>query len=147
MLHTVTSPQDPFFALLQGDPVRPHIDHQQRLGHNKAVLVLLDLQQQPQSVVCVALCNSVPSEESELFEYQGSEPTVAVLYTIWSLNKGGGRSMIPAAQKYITDNHPSVTQLVTLSPLTDMARRFHLSNGATVLRTNANTVNFAYDLH
>ena len=145
MLHQIQSASDPFFQLLEGDPVRPNIDHQQRLGKNKQVLVLLDQQSQPQSVVCVALCNTVPREESELFCYDGHQPTVAVLYTIWSLVSGGGRKMIPAARLHIQQNFPSVAQIVTLSPLTDMARRFHLNNGARELQVNTHTVNFEYN--
>jgi hypothetical protein len=33
---------------------------------------------------------------------------------------------------------------VTLSPKTDMARRFHLKNGAAVYRENLETVNYLY---
>jgi len=36
--------------------------------------------------------------------------------------------------------------LVTLSPITTMAEKFHLSNGATCLQQNANTVNYEYDI-
>jgi hypothetical protein len=35
-------------------------------------------------------------------------------------------------------------RLITLSPLTDMARKFHLNNGAKELRVNKTTVNFEY---
>jgi len=41
-------------------------------------------------------------------------------------------------------NH--LTRLVTLSPMTDMARKFHTKNGAKELRVNKNTVNFEYDM-
>jgi hypothetical protein len=33
---------------------------------------------------------------------------------------------------------------VTLSPKTEMARRFHLKNGASELRENSNTINYIY---
>jgi hypothetical protein len=33
---------------------------------------------------------------------------------------------------------------VTLSPKTEMARRFHLKNGAGVYRENSTTVNYIY---
>jgi hypothetical protein len=33
---------------------------------------------------------------------------------------------------------------VTLSPKTDMARKFHLKNGAKIFRENEETVNYEY---
>lgn len=144
MLHQIQNANDPLFQLLERDPVRPNINHKSRLGKNRQVLVLLDTQGMPQSVVCVALCNSVPKEETELFLYDGDAPTVAVLYTIWSLSSGGGRKMLTAARDHLLNSCPSISKIVTLSPHTDMARRFHLNNGATELQINPNTVNFEY---
>ena len=37
-------------------------------------------------------------------------------------------------------------RLVTLSPLTDMARNFHLKNGAKELQVNETSQNFEYDI-
>jgi hypothetical protein len=39
-----------------------------------------------------------------------------------------------------------LNRLVTLSPLTDMARNFHLKNGAKELQVNSTTQNFEYDI-
>ena len=41
-------------------------------------------------------------------------------------------------------NH--LSRLVTLSPLTDMARKFHLKNGAKEVQVNLTTQNFEYDI-
>ena len=41
-------------------------------------------------------------------------------------------------------NH--LNRLVTLSPLTDMARKFHLSNGAIEIGVNETTQNFEYKM-
>ena len=41
-------------------------------------------------------------------------------------------------------NH--LNRLVTLSPLTDMARNFHLKNGAKELQVNETSQNFEYDI-
>jgi len=41
-------------------------------------------------------------------------------------------------------NH--LNRLVTLSPLTDMARKFHLKNGAKEVQVNLTTQNFEYDI-
>ena len=39
-------------------------------------------------------------------------------------------------------NH--LNRLVTLSPLTEMAKNFHLRNGAKLVSVNENTQNFEY---
>ena len=39
-----------------------------------------------------------------------------------------------------------LNRLVTLSPLTTMAERFHLKNGAKLLQVNDDTQNFEYDI-
>jgi hypothetical protein len=44
----------------------------------------------------------------------------------------------------IKNTMPDVKRFVTLSPMTDMARRFHLSNGAGVLQVNSTSVNYEY---
>ena len=41
-------------------------------------------------------------------------------------------------------NH--LNRLVTLSPMTDMARKFHLKNGAKEVQVNLTTQNFEYDI-
>jgi len=40
----------------------------------------------------------------------------------------------------------SLRRIVTLSPLTEMAERFHLSNGARFLRKGDSCQNFEYEL-
>jgi hypothetical protein len=44
----------------------------------------------------------------------------------------------------IKKQFPNVTRFVTLSPKTEMARRFHTKNGAITLRENEETVNYEY---
>mgnify|MGYP003349730749 CR=1 FL=1 len=46
--------------------------------------------------------------------------------------------------KSIKEEFPGVQTYVTLSPKTEMARRFHLKNGAGVYRENSDTVNYIY---
>ena len=59
--------------------------------------------------------------------------------------KGGGRLIVKEVFKKIKKtNH--LNRLVTLSPLTDMARKFHLSNGAIEIRVNETTQNFEYKM-
>ena len=70
---------------------------------------------------------------------------IAIAYTVWSKKKGGGKLIVKEAFKKLKkSNH--LNRLVTLSPLTDMARNFHLSNGAKELQVNKETQNFEYQI-
>ena len=70
---------------------------------------------------------------------------IAIAYTIWSKKKGGGKLIVKEVFKMIKkSNH--LSRLISLSPLTDMARNFHLNNGATELQVNEETQNFEYKI-
>ena len=71
-------------------------------------------------------------------------PTTAVFYTIWSYKAGKGTELLLQAAKSIQTQYPSINRFVTLSPKTNMARRFHLKNGAIEFRENLDTVNYEY---
>jgi hypothetical protein len=146
MLHVVSTPLDPLIYLAEADPVRPHIPLTARANHNSRMLVLMDDQNQIQSVLCVAFSDRVITTESDLFAYKGADPRVAMLYSIWSIARGGGAQMIPEARAWIRSVAPSIERMVTLSPQTEMARRFHLKQGARELQTNLDTVNYEYQL-
>jgi hypothetical protein len=97
--------------------------------------------------IAVAFSDHVVAEESDLFTYMGDSAHVIMLYSIWSLSKGGGQAMLTELKSWVAAHHPQVQRMVTLSPQTEMARRFHLKNGARELQMNATAVNFEYDLH
>jgi hypothetical protein len=146
MLHTITTLDDPLLALIKDDPVRPDIPVDFRVSESCCVYVLLDdLYKKPQAVVCVARKGSVPRNVVELALVDIDAPTVAVFYTIWSYSPGAGRKLIQEAQKSIRVEHKNIKTFVTLSPPTDMARVFHLKNGAGVLSVNPDTVNYIYE--
>ena len=70
---------------------------------------------------------------------------IAVAYTVWSKKKGGGKLIVKEVFKKIKkSNH--LNRLVTLSPLTEMATRFHSRNGAKLLQINKTTQNFEYEV-
>ena len=60
---------------------------------------------------------------------------------MWSKKKGGGKLIVKEVFKTIRKSS-HLNRLITLSPLTDMARNFHLRNGAKELRVNDETQNF-----
>jgi len=146
MLHTITTLDDPLLALVKDDPVRPDIPLEFRVSDSACVYVLLadDAYALPQAVVCVAFKESVPHDVVELAHVDLGSATVAVFYTIWSYTPGSGRKLIQAAQRSIRTTHKGIKTFVTLSPPTDMARVFHLRNGAGVLSVNSDTVNYIY---
>lgn len=145
-LHEIVDHTDPFLELVTQDPVRPHIPANHRVSETARVLVLMK-DQQPQSVVCVSFTSDVVKSESDLFSTSVSDVQVIMLYTIWSLAPGAGRRMVHAVLDYVKQNWPQVQRVVTLSPPTTMAERFHLNNGARMLQHNGATVNFEYALH
>lgn len=135
---------DKFADCINHDPVRPHIPHIERIGDNKDIFVLRDEQEAAQAVTCVSYQNSIPTSELELFGTAITDPDTAVFYTIWSYKAGAGRSLIFEAVKYIKENKPTITKFVTLSPKTEMAKRFHTKNGAIVFRENVESTNYEY---
>lgn len=138
--------EDNYFGLLKDDPVRATIPKENRIGKNKEVLVLLKEQDtDPLAVVCVSLQNNIPTSENELFE-KTSSPTVAIFYTIWSYAPGSAGPLIFNAVDYIKEKYQSVNRFVTLSPKTEMAKKFHIKNGAFVLNDNETTVNYEYKI-
>jgi hypothetical protein len=143
MLHLITSDKDNYFSFLTEDPVRPSIPTLNRIGQNRDIFVLRDNDGSAKAITCVSYQDSVPTTEQELFTVS-SEPDVAIFYTIWSYAPGAGRTLIFNAVAHIKEHKPKIKRFVTLSPPTDMARRFHIKNGAEIFRSNKETVNYEY---
>ncbi len=144
MLHLIKDIADSFFSFLSQDPVRPTIPFDQRVGANRDVFVLRE-EDQVKAITCVSYQNSIPTTEGELF-VESEKPTVAVFYTIWSYAPGAGRQLIFDSVNHIRTQQGNIERFVTLSPKTDMAKRFHLKNGASVYKENIETVNYEYIL-
>lgn len=142
MLYVITDRNDPLANLINDDPVRPEIPLTERLGINREILVEM-MDDKPAAVVCVCYQHFVPDRVDSLVA-AASAPEVAVFYTIWSYRSGAGRRLIFSARDYILENKKTVKRFVTLSPPTDMARKFHIQNGAIELRINDSTVNYEY---
>ena len=142
-LVNIQSLDHPLAQYLKDDPVRPDIPHDVRVSANSTVFALQD-EDKVSAMVCVKYQDQVPSNMDELM-YEPKHPTVAVFYTIWSYMAGAGRDMILETRKWIEDNNPEITEFVTYSPKTEMARKFHLKNGASTYRENEDSVNYKYD--
>lgn len=144
MLHLIESLTDKFFELIYQDPVRPNVPHVDRIGANKDIFVFRDEDDKVKAITCVSYQSSIPTKESELFETTDSA-SIAVFYTIWSYVPGAGRALIFDAVRHIKESKPEITRFITLSPKTEMAKRFHTKNGAGVYRENDETVNYEYE--
>ena len=142
MIYKPQNLDDPILRVIEDDPVRPEIPVDFRITENREVLILLK-DEKPQAVVCVAYMDSIPKNCEELF-FKSNEPDTVIFYTIWSYTPGAGRELIFKAREHIAITRPSIKRFVTLSPPTEMAKRFHLKNGATEFRKNLDTVNYEY---
>ena len=143
MLHIINNLQDEFLRLLKDDPVRPEIPAEQRVNSNSQIFVLKNEQNEPIAVTCVKFLADIPESVTDLADTVINTNT-AVFYTIWSYAAGAGRELIVQAQAQIKQEQPEVKTFVTLSPKTEMARRFHHKNGATTYRENADSINYLY---
>ena len=143
MLHIIKDLSDNLLNLVKDDPVRPEIPLEQRVNANSRIFVLKDAEDKPLAVTCVKFLDGIPNSVDELTDLAVHTNT-AVFYTIWSYAAGAGRRLIEEAQAEIRRDHPEVMTYVTLSPKTEMARKFHLKNGAEVFRENPDTVNYLY---
>ncbi len=138
------------------DPVRPELDLAFRQAYGRKIFGLKDSEGDVAAIMCFAFTNEVPKtvEEMDILSKDaamqathraGIQGDIAIAYTVWARKKGGGREIVNEVYKMIKEsNH--LNRLVTLSPLTDMARNFHLKNGAKELQVNETTQNFEYDI-
>ena len=136
------------------DPVRPELDNIFRTSYGRKIFGV-KFRDEIHAVMCFAFTDEIPKsvEELDLFSQDAflknvqRDPNkvgrIAIAYTVWSKKKGGGKLIVKEVYKMIKkSNH--LNRLVTLSPLTDMARKFHLRNGAVELQVNETTQNFEY---
>jgi len=143
VLHIIKDLSDNLLSLIKDDPVRPELPAEFRVSATSEIYVLKDDNNEPLAVTCVKFLDRVPAAVDDLAEVAVHTNT-AVFYTIWSYAAGAGRRLIEEAQADIRVQHPEVDTYVTLSPKTEMARRFHLKNGAETYRENPDTVNYLY---
>ena len=143
MLQFIKDISHTLLSFIKDDPVRPEIPTDFRVTDGRIVAALTDEEQNPEAMVCVSFHDFVPEDVAGLNK-TAQVPTTAIFYTIWSYKSGKGKELLYRAVKGIQAQYPSVTRFVTLSPKTNMARRFHLKNGAIVLRENIDTTNYEY---
>ncbi|MDB3894440.1 hypothetical protein N9328_02760 [Candidatus Pelagibacter sp.] len=135
------------------DPIRPELNNKFRTGYGRKICGV-EYKGEIHAVMCFAYTNIIPKSVEELEklstdaflqsamrDQKGGQ--IAIAYTVWSKKKGGGKLIVKEVFKKIKkSNH--LNRLVTLSPLTEMATKFHERNGAKLVQTNENTQNFEY---
>jgi hypothetical protein len=141
MLNFITDLSNPLLEYIKDDPVRPELPREFRVGRHKFVSVLGN--ETPRAIVCVSLHDFVPASVEDL-STSPEVPTTAIFYTIWSYAPGAASELLFQTVDRIRELYPSIERFVTLSPKTEMARKFHLRNGAAVFRENSETVNYEY---
>jgi len=137
------------------DPVRPELDNNFRTGFGRKIYGV-KYKREIYAIICFAYTNKVPKSVDELEKLSTDAflqsamrdqnvGQIAIAYTVWSKKKGGGKLIVNEVFKKIKkSNH--LNRLVTLSPLTEMATKFHSKNGAKLLQINENTQNFEYKI-
>ena len=137
------------------DPVRPELDLKFRTSYGRRIFGV-KYKREICAIMCFGFTNEIPKTVKDLDlmtkdAYLQSAlrdqkvGKIAIAYTVWSKKKGGGKLIVNEVFKKIKkSNH--LNRLVTLSPLTEMARIFHLRNGAVELQVNKETQNFEYKI-
>ena len=135
------------------DPVRPELDNIFRRSYGRKIYGV-KYAGEIHAVMCFAYTNLIPKNVEELGKFshdaflQSAQRDqkvgkIAIAYTVWSKKKGGGKLIVKEVFKKIKkSNH--LNRLITLSPLTDMATKFHTRNGAKLIQVNETTQNFEY---
>jgi hypothetical protein len=141
-LHHIRDITDPLVRLIKDDPVRPHIPLEQRINEAAEILILM-AGEEVLAATCMQWLSTVPETEEDLVNMQ-KDKEVAVFYTIWSYAPGAGATLLKAAAEWLLKDYANIKGIVTLSPHTPMARRFHLKNGAKIRKENPTSVNYEY---
>ena len=138
------------------DPVRPELDIKFRQSYGRKIYGLKDDEGDIAAIMCFAFTHEIPKTVKELdlmskdamiqaMHRAGVQGHIAIAYTVWAKKRGGGKAIVNEVYKMVKEsNH--LNRLVTLSPLTDMAKNFHTKNGAKELQVNEDTQNFEYDI-
>ena len=138
------------------DPIRPELDVKFRTSYGRKIYGV-KYKKEICAIMCFGFTNEIPKtiHEFDLMtrdaHLQSSSRRnqnvgkIAIAYTVWSKKKGGGKLIVKEVFKTIRKS-THLNRLITLSPLTDMARNFHLRNGAKELQVNDKSQNFEYKI-
>ena len=143
------------YCHFKDDPVRPELDNKFRTDKGRKIFGL-QFGKDIIAVMCFAFTHEIPKTIEELdlmskdamiqsMHRAGIQGDIAVAYTVWSKKKGGGKRIVQEVFKMVKKSH-HLNRIVTLSPLTQMAKNFHTRNGAKLLQVNKTSQNFEYTI-
>lgn len=162
--------EETFAKYIEDDPVRPNLFEESFIRFRGNFYVYADVDKDDfgytvNAIVCVTICPFLPQTEDQLELYASGdmgdglqvleeilderETRAGVIfcpYSLWSYSKGSGKKLINDLLEAVPILHPEVDHVITMSPPTKMAMRFHVGNGAILLSPNENTVNYEYEL-
>jgi len=119
---------------IKDDPVRD-VSYTFRTTQGRNIYTIQD-----KAVVCIANTFELPITMQELEMYsQKNAKEFTIFYTVWSYEKGYGRTILNELLPLL-----QTERFVTLSPKTEMAKKFHLRNGAKLISDNKTSYNFEY---
>jgi hypothetical protein len=125
------------------DPVRPELSQDFRSSSGRKVFALVDKEKFYAAFLCLARTTEVPQDTESLERLSCNDGAIAVPYSVWSYQAGAGKEIVDRVVS-LAKKDPSIRRVVTLSPITKMAERFHLKNNAKEYRVNTTTINFEY---
>lgn len=156
-----------YLKYIKDDPVRPNLfeDNTKRFTDKFRVFANVDSRDNVLAIICVALAPFLPQTESQLQDlsegvfdtlmrdwkdqldfFDANIGTVLCPYSLWSYEPKAGRTLVNELLEAIPLLFPDVSQVITMSPPTQMAMKFHLSNGAEILSINGTTINYIYEI-
>jgi hypothetical protein len=143
MIYTLENVTENIEAWFNKDPVRPELSAEFRTEGGREVFGLKDDQGRFKAFLCLARTTDIPTDTKELDSLTSITGRIAVPYSVWSYQRGAGREIINQVL-ILMQRAKTVSRVITLSPLTEMARNFHLRNDAIELQVNETTANFEY---
>ena len=153
--------------LIEDDPVRLKLFKDNSVRFEDPFHVYAEINDETgeiAAVVCTIICKFVPQDEyqiklvamgkveqieeqlKEREEMYGELGVVLCPYSIWSYQRGHGRKLINNLLEVVPVMHPEVDAVITMSPHTETAMKFHLRNGAGIFATNTKCVNYEYEV-
>ena len=137
------------------DPIRPELNNDFRTSYGRKIYAV-KYKNEICAIMCFGFTNEIPKTVNELdlmtkdahlqsIRRDQKVGKIAIAYTVWSKKKGGGKLIVKEVFKKIKKSN-NFNRLVTLSPLTEMAKKFHTRNGAKLLQINKTTQNFDYKI-
>ena len=134
------------------DPIRPELDNKFRTSYGRKIYGV-KYKNEICAIMCFGFTNEIPKtvKEQDLMTKDAHLQSIRRDQKVGKINclymvkeERWINLLLKKYSKIKKSKH--LNTLITLSPLTDMARNFHLRNGAIELQVNNETQNFEYKI-